>query len=61
MLILYSDLNPRCLLRGDSCHNRCIGINKIYILNPTVVAELLQYSGLGSNTGMSFLCTNDLQ
>ena len=29
----------------DSCHSRCIGINKIYILNPTAVAKLLQYSG----------------
>ena len=29
----------------DSCHSRCIGINKIYILNPTVVVKLLQYSG----------------
>ena len=28
-----------------SCHSRCIGINKIYISNPTAVAELLQYSG----------------
>ena len=35
--------------------SRCSGINKIYILNPTVVAELVQYSGLGSNTGMGFL------
>ena len=25
--------------------SRCIGINKIYIQNPTAVAELLQYSG----------------
>ena len=44
----------------DSCHSRCIGINKIYILNPTAVVKLLQYSGLGSNTGMGFLRTNDL-
>ena len=29
---------------SDSCHSRCIGINKIYILNPTVVVKLLQYS-----------------
>ena len=29
----------------DSCHGRCIGINKIYILNPTTVVKLLQYSG----------------
>ena len=37
---------------GDSCHNRCtratigvLGINKIYILNPTTEVKLLQYSG----------------
>ena len=30
---------------NDSCHSRCIGINKIYILNLTAVAKLLQYSG----------------
>ena len=30
---------------SDSCHSRCIEINKIYILNPTAVAKLLQYSG----------------
>ena len=29
----------------DLCHNKCIGINKIYILNSTAVVELLQYSG----------------
>ena len=29
-------------------------------LPPTAVVKLLQYSGLGSNTGMSFLPTNDL-
>ena len=33
----------RCMI--DSCHSRCSGINKIYILNHTAVAELLQYSG----------------
>ena len=27
---------------------------------PTAVVKLLQYDGLGSNTGMSFLRTNDL-
>ena len=27
---------------------------------PTTVVKLLQYSGLGSNTGMRFLSTNDL-
>ena len=29
----------------DSCHSRCIGINKIYILNSKAIAKLLQYSG----------------
>ena len=37
------------------------GINKIYILNLTAVAKLLQYSGLGSNSGMGFLRKNDLK
>ena len=27
---------------------------------PTAVVKLLQYNGLGSNTGMGFLRTNDL-
>ena len=30
---------------ADSCHSMCIGINKIYILNPTAVVKLLQYNG----------------
>ena len=29
----------------NSGHSRCIGIKKIYILNPTAVIKLLQYSG----------------
>ena len=29
-------------------------------LPPIAVVKLLQYSGLGSNTGMGFLHTNDL-
>ena len=41
---LIEDL-AKCNYRADSCHSRCIGINKIYILNPTAVAELLQNSG----------------
>ena len=45
----------------DSCHSKGAEINKICILNLTAVVKLLQYSGLGSNTGMSFLRTNDLQ
>ena len=39
---------------GDSCHSRCIGINKIYILNPTAVAKLLQYSGFRVEHGDGF-------
>ena len=36
----------RCfMLHIDSYHSRGAGINKIYILNPTAVAKLLQYSG----------------
>ena len=46
----------------DSCHSRVIrNQQNLYpILPPTAVVKLLQYSGLGSNIGMSFLCTNDL-
>ena len=33
----------------------------LYPRIPTAVAKLLQYSGLGSNSGMSFLRTNDLR
>ena len=32
----------------------------ISYIPPTVVVKLLQYSGLGLNTDMGFLCTNDL-
>ena len=35
-------------------------IQNLYPRIPTAVAKLLQYSGLGSNTGMGFLRTNDL-
>ena len=41
---------------SDSCHGRVSGINKICI--PKFL--LLQHNGLGSNTGMGFLRTNDL-
>ena len=46
----------------DSCHSRVIrNQQNLYPkLPPTAVVKLLQYSGLGSNTGMSFLRTNDL-
>ena len=37
--------HPRKTAPFDSCQSRCIGINKIYILNPTTVVKLLQYSG----------------
>ena len=33
----------------------------LYPKAPTTVAKLLQYSGLGSNSGMGFLHTNDSQ
>ena len=32
----------------------------VYVVPPTAVVKLLQHSGLGSNTGMGFLRTNDL-
>ena len=32
----------------------------ISYIPPTSVVKLMQYSGLGTNTGMSFLCTKDL-
>ena len=46
---------------NDSCHGRVIR-NQQYlfpILLLTAVVKLLQYSGLGSNTGMGFHPTND--
>ena len=37
--------------------SRCIRNQRnLYPRVPTAVAELMQYSGLGSNTGMGFLC-----
>ena len=46
----------------DSCHGRVMQNqqNLYSLVPPTVVVKLLQYSGLGSNTGMGFLRTNDL-
>ena len=46
----------------DSCHSRVIrNQQNLYPkLPPTVVVKLLQYSGLGSNTGIGFHHTNDL-
>ena len=32
----------------------------VSLVPPVAVVKLLQYSGLGSNTGMGFLRTNDL-
>ena len=32
----------------------------VFYIPPTAVVKLLQYSGLGSNTGMGFPRTNDL-
>ena len=44
----------------DSCHGRVIRNKKKknYFLCSSIV-KLLQYSGLGSNTGMGFHPTND--
>ena len=46
----------------DSCHSRVIrNQQNLYPkFPPTAVVKLLQYSGLGSNTWMGFLRTNDL-
>ena len=46
----------------DSCHGRVIRKSTKFVsyIPPTAVVKLLQYSGLGSNTGMGFLRTNDL-
>ena len=45
----------------DSCHGRVSGINNIVsYVPPTTVVKLLQHSGLGSNKGMGFHPTNDL-
>ena len=47
---------------SDSYHSRVIRNQQNLYPNfpPTAVVKLLQYNGLGSNTGMSFLRTNDL-
>ena len=45
----------------DSCRNRVPDQQYLYPKAPTVVAKLVQYSGLGSNTRMGFLHTNDSQ
>ena len=45
----------------DSCHGRVIQNQQKFVsyTPPTAVVKLLQYSGLGSNTGMGFHPTND--
>ena len=43
------------------CEEICIFHNhNMKLLIRATVVKLLQYSGLGSNTGMGFLLTNDL-
>ena len=46
---------------SDSCHGRVIRNQQKFVsyTPPTAVVKLLQYSGLGSNTGMGFHPTND--
>ena len=41
--------------KGDSESTKFVSL-----VPPTAVVKLLQHSGLRSNTGMGFLCTNDL-
>ena len=45
----------------DSCHGRVIRNQQKFVsyTPPTAVVKLLQYNGLGSNTGMGFHPTND--
>ena len=45
----------------DSCHGRVIQNQQYFVslVPPTAVVKLLQYSDLGSNTGMGFHPTND--
>ena len=47
---------------SDSCHGRVIRNQQKFVsyIPPTVVVKLLQYSGLGLNTGMGFHPTNEL-
>ena len=47
---------------ADSCHNRGDPESTKFVsyIPPTAVVKLLQYSGLGSNMRMGFLCINDL-
>ena len=62
VLILNHSLLIIPLKMCDSCHSRVIR-NQQYLYPKfllTAVVKLLKYSGLGSNTGMSFLHTNDL-
>ena len=47
---------PHLICATVGCQNQ----QYLYHKAPTAVAKLLQYSGLGSNTGMGFLRTNDL-
>ena len=46
---------------ADSCHGRVTRNQKKFVsyVPPTAVVKLLQYSGLGLNTGMGFHPTND--
>ena len=47
------------MLNIDSCQGRVIQQKIVSNTPPTAVVKLLQYSGLGSNTGMGFHPTND--
>ena len=49
--------NAQSVVLVDSCHGRVMQNqqNLYSYVPPTAVVKLLQYSGLGSNTGMGFL------
>ena len=57
-MTLHENLWRRAL-RSPESGSRRITIFVPYV-PPTAVVKLLQYSGLGSNTGMGFHPTNDL-
>ena len=59
--MLRSKVIPLFKVLCDSCHGRVIRNqqNLFSYFPPTAVVKLLQYNGLGSNTGMGFHPTND--
>ena len=55
-LAFFLVVNPLFCTCFDSCHNRVHrNQQNLYPRIPIAIAELLQYSGLRSNSGMGFL------